>query len=1036
MGLRLCLKSSPIFHRGHVPAIALAALCSFGTLRAVDPDRTMSQYVRQRWGVEHGFPRGPVYSIEQTKSGYLWIGTDKGLIRFDGLTFHTIDSAKPEQPSLSYILGLVADAEGGLWLRLRYPGSTLLRYDGGVFHGALGDLATRVSVTLMTRGSDGAPLFCLLEEDSSTIVLRDSKFHVLASLPAMSALSPSAIAQTASGEIWLGTSDGLFRIHHGQAVAITGNLPDPKINALVPAGNSEVWVGTDSGIVRWDGTKLTQAGVPRSLDGVQVLSMTVDRDSNLWVGTNSRGLLRVNAHGVASLQDSSHPGIEAITALFEDREGNLWIGSASGLERLRDSAFVTYSSPEGVPTDGSNPVFVDSRDRVWFPPAAGGLWWFKDREHGQITNDGLGKDVVYSLAGGLATGGNDELWIGRQHGGLTHLMWDRGSVVARTYTQVDGLAQDSVFSVERARDGSVWAGTLSGGVSKFSAGRFTNYSIANGLVSNTVTSILESSNGTMWFATPQGLSSLSNGRWKSFSMTDGLPSASVNCLLEDSKGVLWLGTSSGLAAGNQNGFKARGSTVASLREPVLGIAEDQQGSLWMTTSNRVMRVNRERLFLDKLAEGDVREYGLADGLRGIEGVKRHRSVVADATGRIWLSLNYGISVVDPARLKSSSVPTLAQVQSITADGRLIGLGQEIHVPGGSRKITFGYTGLSLSVPDRVRFRYRLDDFDRGWSEPVSTREAMYTNLPPGAYRFRLLASNPDGVWNNSEAVAAFDVDPLFWQTWWFRASLVIAFLLAAMALYRFRLHQVTGQLNLRFHERLAERTRIAQELHDTLLQGFLSASMQVHVATDQLPPDSKLRPAYIRALQLMNQVIDEGRNAVRGLRSSASVSLDLEQAFARIPEEIPPSRDGGQIAFRIVVEGQQRALRPLLRDEVYRVGREAIVNAFRHSQAKSIEVELKYSHIGLRLIVRDDGRGIDSEVIPKGRDGYFGLSGMRERADRMGAHLHLWSSASAGTEIELSVPRRVAFEDNRSGRLTWLTKYIRKTPRQSKDGAR
>jgi ligand-binding sensor domain-containing protein/two-component sensor histidine kinase len=1027
---------------GRFFAMALVAWCSLGTLRAVDPDRTMSQYVRQRWGVEHGFPRGPVYSIEQTESGYLWIATAKGLIRFDGLTFHTIDSAKPEQPTLSYVLGLIADAQGTLWLRLRHPGLTLLRYSDEIFHGALGELATRVSVTAMTRGLDGAPLFCLLEGESSRMVVRDSKFQVLASLPGVSVLSPSTIAQTANGDIWVGTNGaGLYRIHHGQAVAVTESLPDPKINALVPAGNNELWVGTDAGIVRWDGTRLTQAGVPRSLAGVQVLSMTVDRDSNLWVGTNSRGLLRVNARGVASLEDSNRPGIEAITALFEDREGNLWIGSASGLERLRDSAFVTYSSPEGVPTGGSNPVLVDSGDRVWFPPVTGGLSWFREQQHGQITNDGLGKDVVYSIAGGDVAGGNlaggVELWIGRQHGGLTRLRWDQGSVTTKTYTHADGLAQDSVYSVGRARDGSVWAGTLSAGVSKFSNGRFTNYSIANGLASNTVTSILESSDGTMWFATPQGLSSLSNGRWKSFSIVDGLPSASVDCLLEDSGGVLWVGTSSGLAFGNQNGFQARGAALSALREPVLGIAEDRQGSLWMTTSYRVLRLNREKLFRGTLAEGDVREYGLADGLRGIEGVKRHRSVIADARGRIWLSLNSGISVVDPARLKNSSVPALSQLQNITADGSSIALGHAIHVPGGRRRITFGYTGLSLSIPDRVRFRYRLDDFDRDWSETVSTREAVYTNLPPGSYRFRVVASNPDGVWNTSEASTAFEVDPLFWQTWWFRASLGIAFLMAAAALYRFRLHQVTAQLNLAFHERLAERTRIAQELHDTLLQGFLSASMQAHVATDRLPEDSQVKPAFQRTLQLMDQVIEEGRNAVRGLRSSASVSLDLEQAFARIQDEIPASQDGGQIAFRIVVEGHQRALRPLLRDEVYRVGREAIVNAFRHSQAKRIEVELKYSPAGLHLIVRDDGRGIDSEILSKGRDGHFGLSSMRERADRIGAHLHLWSSASAGTEIELSVPPRVAFENNQNDWLSRITRYIRRnTPNENEDGAK
>lgn len=230
-------------------------------------------------------------------------------------------------------------------------------------------------------------------------------------------------------------------------------------------------------------------------------------------------------------------------------------------------------------------------------------------------------------------------------------------------------------------------------------------------------------------------------------------------------------------------------------------------------------------------------------------------MIEDPAGRIWFSLNRGISVVDPGRLKSNSALAIAHVQSISADGASIGLGQPVHIPGGHQRVTFGYAGLSLSVPERVRFRYRLDGFDHNWSEPAATREAVYTNLPPRSYRFRVIASNPDGVWSNEEEAVAFEGEPLVWQTWWFRASVVIACLMAALALYRRRLHQMTQRLNVRFEERLAERTRIAQELHDTLLQGFLSASMQVHVAADRLPPDSQIKPGLMRALSGIDAMI-------------------------------------------------------------------------------------------------------------------------------------------------------------------------------------
>jgi len=377
---------------------------------------------------------------------------------------------------------------------------------------------------------------------------------------------------------------------------------------------------------------------------------------------------------------------------------------------------------------------------------------------------------------------------------------------------------------------------------------------------------------------------------------------------------------------------------------------------------------------------------------------------------------------------------MVHVQTISADNSAIRLRDSVHIPGGRQRIVFGFTGLSLASPERVLFRYRLDGFDHGWSEPVAAREAVYTNLSPGPYRFRVMASNPDGVWSANEATVGLQVDPLLWQTWWFRLAVLLACAIATVAVYRMRLHQMTRRLSDLFDERLAERTRIAQELHDTLLQGFISASMQVHVATDRLPADAPVKPTLTRALQLMGQVIEEGRNAVRGLRSSHSATLDLEQALSRIHDEVLCRElDGRAIGFRIIVDGERRPLHPVLRDEVYRIGREALINAFRHAQAKSIDVELTYASSYLRLLVRDDGRGIDPHVVQSGREGHWGLSGMRERADRIGARLHVFSSATAGTEIELSVPGSVAFEDQRTGPLRWLGRRQR-TPQSNGNG--
>ena len=367
-------------------------------------------------------------------------------------------------------------------------------------------------------------------------------------------------------------------------------------------------------------------------------------------------------------------------------------------------------------------------------------------------------------------------------------------------------------------------------------------------------------------------------------------------------------------------------------------------------------------------------------------------------------------MVDPARLTSNIVPVIVQVQTIAADAKVAPARGPVHISGKHGRITLGYAGLTLGSPDAVRYRYRLDGYDERWVEAGTNREASYTNLGPRTYRFRVVAGNPDGGWNSNEATVAFDVDPLYWQTRWFQLAAALALCAGVWALYGFRMRQLTSRLNMRFEERLAERNRIAQELHDTLLQGFLSASMQVHVAADIVAPDSRAKPILARSIQLMRQVIDEGRNAVRGLRSSAGLSVDLEHAFALVPQELGPAGgDAGQPAFRVIVDGHPKPLNPLLRDDVYRIGREALINAFRHAQAHNVDVELRYSPNQLQLVVRDDGRGIEAGILNSGRDGHWGLPGMRERAEQIGANLHVYSNPGAGTEIQLCVPGAIAF---------------------------
>ena len=982
-------------------ALVLTGVVSLAaTTAALDADRSMAQYVRDRWGSESGFPGGPVYAITQTADGYLWIGAEKGLVRFDGLNFRLFDAGAGMRAGPA-VLGVVGAPDGSLWARLR--GVALVRYQAGVFRDVFADTATPPSVvSAMTRGRQDSLLLATLLR--GPVVYRDGRFESMASAKAMPSSSfVIAMAEASNGDIWLGTRDaGLFRVHEAQVTRFTttSGVPDLKINCLL-AGPDGVWIGTDRGVARWNGTEVTQVGIPAAIRRTAVLSMTRDRESNVWLAAGSNGLLRVSPDRAVQTAAAAGGTFGHVATTFEDRDGNLWVGTDRGIERWRDPVFTTYSVGQGLPADSGGPIYASDDGRVWFGPSSGGLFWIRDGTVHQVRQAGLSEDVVYSIHGG---GG--EVWIGRQRGGVTVLRVRDDAVVAERFTQRQGLAQDSVFAIHRTRDGAVWAGTLSGGASLLERGRFTTYDTRNGLPSNTVASLLEAGDGTMWFGTPNGLTARRPGRWVTYTTRDGLPSNDVNTLFEDGLGVLWVGTANGIAMVQDGHLRSSGGATPELRGSILGFADDRRGSLWITAPDGILRVNRDALVRDVVEPGQVRRYGAADGLHGVESVKRHRIVAQDGKGRLWFALTRGLSVADPARVDERGLPAVTFVEQLTADGAPIDARDPIRIPSSRRRIAISYAGLSLSVPERVRFRYRLDGFDREWSDPVAQRQAVYTNLAPGPYRFRVVASNGDGVWNGAEAALPFEIEPLLWQAAWFQFSAVACAGLAGWGLYRLRVRQVARRLNARFEERLAERTRIAQELHDTLLQGFVSASMQLHVAVDHLPEHSPARASLGRVHELMRRVIDEGRNAVRGLRAQSAAPLDLEQAFAGVQQEL--GADGA--SYRVIVEGRPRPLQPIIRDEVYRIGREGLVNAFRHSGATHIEIELEYGARELCVLVRDDGRGVDPQVVRAGSDGHWGITGMRERAQRIGGTLKIRSRADAGTEVELRIPARVAFE--------------------------
>ncbi|HEV3199384.1 MAG TPA: histidine kinase [Bryobacteraceae bacterium] len=469
--------------------------------------------------------------------------------------------------------------------------------------------------------------------------------------------------------------------------------------------------------------------------------------------------------------------------------------------------------------------------------------------------------------------------------------------------------------------------------------------------------------------------------------------------------------------------------------------EDAAQSVWLMMPCGLVRVARSELdawaiAADKTARTvRVTVFDSSDGLRTLAHLGDYTPRAAESPdGKLWFIAPDGISVVDPRHLTFNKVPPPVHVEQITADRKTYpvtsgGKGQ-FRLPPQVRDLSIDYTALSLVAPEKMRFRYKLEGRDSDWRDDVENRrQAVYNDLPPRSYRFRVIASNNSGVWNEAGASFDFSIDPKYYQTAWFLALCVAAFLALIGGLYRLRLRSLAQQFNLRMEERVNERTRIARDLHDTLLQSFQGVLLKFSVVTYQLPDrPEEARQTLEKVVEQARQAITECRDSVHGLRSSTVVTNDLARAIGTFGEGLAADQTGQNCAgFRVQVEGPSRDLVPLVRDEVHRIGCEALRNAFQHAQAGRIEVEIRYESRQLRLLVRDNGKGIDAKVLEGGgRAGHHGLPGMRERAELVGGNLAVWSELNSGTEIELSIPASRAYAKSPVGRFGRWSRFSRK----------
>lgn len=969
--------------------IALLPLIWVARVEALDPNRSLSEFAYQVWLTENGLPQNTVQAITQTHDGYLWVATQEGLARFNGSGFVVFDKENTPQLKSNDIRALLEDRQGALWISTSYG---LVRMYGRTFTAfTTAEGLPDNSIGPLAEGPDGS-IWIATGVGLARYV--NEKFITLTTHEGLTDNNIQALFQDADGLLWVGTANGVVslragRVENSKAMA---ELAGRNVGAVLRDQNGRLWFGTTNGLIAFDRDRSTTYTTKDGLPDDRINYLSADKEGCIWVGT-SAGLARLHAVGRLSPAVAEGLSSSLILSVFEDREGSLWIGTESGgLNLLRDKKFTTFTTKQGLASDLVKAIYQDHTGAIWIGTNGGGLNVFKDGKFkGYTTKDGLPSNVVLSLFG-------DEkgtLWIGTPDG-LSQFKDGK----FKTFTVADGLSNDLVRSIFVDRSGNVWAGTR-GGLNRFKDGGFTILTTKDGLANDFIGAIFEDSSGNLWVGTRAGLSEIKDGKFTNFTTKDGLSNAVVISLHEDRDRNIWIGTNGGGLNRLRNGRFTSYTTRNGLPDDVVyRILEDAQQNLWLSSPKGIFKISTHDL--NEFAEGRISflnptSFGTADGMltRECSG-GGYPAGWQSSDGRLWFSTIKGVALIDPANIHVNRQPPPVAIEEIRVDDRPVALDQEIALSPGTTRLDFYYAALSFVAPDRVRFKYKLEGFDPGWIDGGTRRAAYYTNLRPGNYKFRVIAANNDGVWNEQGATLALYLKPHFYQTYWFYALGLLVLVILAWQLYQFRVRRMQTQ----FNAVLAERTRIAREIHDNLAQEMLGISVQLEVVARTLPPTAEIAKTHLdRVRRLVRHGIAEARRYVWDLRSQALENNDLPTALSETARRLTAETS---IEAQVQVSGTFRPLGRSVEENLLRIGQEAINNAVTHAQPERILVNLTFAAKHVQLSVRDDGRGFDATDAKS--NGHFGLVGMQERAQQIGGTLRVVSEVGTGTEVLVEVP--------------------------------
>lgn len=941
-----------------------------------------SNFLRTHFTTDNGLPAAVIDQTEQTKDGFLWLIVNGSiLVRFDGRNFDRFQNPRARTMTVS--------PDGDLWV----------------------------------GGNEGVIRIPSSSFSQSTLS------GLVSYVPGPGKASEiNCIRFTRNGTLWVGTADGLFRYERDHFVAVGPRVATQRIEEA-PDGNLLVING--EGFTEFAGDQIVphpQLAAQLGVEKEQIFHVLKDRRGNTWYCT-FRGVARETNGRIQKLGTYARIGHTAFR-VHEDPQGTIWIGKEKGLFRATPAGLELVA--DEIPVRSLN---NDRDGNLWIGTNGDGLFKFKEPAVRMFTTaDGLPNPVIKTV---IATQ-DGTVWAGANCGGIARFDGTR----FRTYNEKDGLGNSCILALAEDTNGDLWIGTWGSGAFRYRNGIFTQFSKKEGMAAELVRGITLARDGSLWFATNNGITRLKGGQFRTFTTADGLSANPSVRVFEDRSGVIWAGTRSGLdrlvgdrfenfaavpKAGiipfgdDRNGglyfqLESEGEAVTHRldrdRSDIIkeltacDLVETEQGEIWLG-GDGIGRVQPGNFTQARPRDEpiDYEAFSIADGLTTGRATGPSRCLAMTRDGKLWAATPKGVAMFDLNRLPITTEKTFIYLTSITIGRNTQRAGSEVVLPPGTNRLEIHFAPVEVSAPEKIRLQYRLDGVDTEWIDAPPDPVAIYSFIPVGTHALRIRAANRNGIWDRQGVVFNVTQQPYFYQTRWFIAAMVGLGILLVVLVYRLRVGQISRQLSARFDERLAERTRVARELHDTLLQTVQGSKMVADHALKNTADHSRMVRALEQLATWLAQATEEGRAALQSLRASTTERNDLAQAFRRAIDECGRATKA-EVTF--VVRGEAREMHPVVRDEIYRIGYEAIRNACSHSGGDRVEVLLEYAH-DLTLRISDNGVGIDSTVLEQGKDGHFGLRGMRERAERIGSKFTIFSSADSGTVITLVVPGRVAF---------------------------